>query len=260
MSAAPPGFVQVWIDPASLGWLGVSVWVAVFLAIGIVAVFVYHLIDQYRTPLFSKKSRDAHRQKKPAILLGGDEGFADLDTGYYVGNEGWIETKEAGKPPTNYIGLLPRPSRISDKYTVEEGKDLTATRKLAEYINFLNTRKIFVRGSNNPIWVAVKAKGIVMNIKAVAAIQLTEEAEKKWDEEIKALAGKPFPIDVYALKQMVVGTSYNTSLLKALAKVHELIGYKKKGDTEKMGKWVFIAGIAFAVVGLVALGVAAFIN
>ena len=76
---------------------------------------------------------------------------------------------------------------------------------------------------------------------------------------IKPLCDRPLPIDVFAMKQMVVGSSYNTSLLKALAKVHELIGFKKKGANEQMSKWVFIAGIAFGIMGVVALGLAAFL-
>jgi hypothetical protein len=245
--------IQVTLDPFTWQWLSISFWAFSAALLAFFVMFAYHIIDQWRTPMFSKRETAAHRGKKPALLLVGDEGFADLESGQYTGNEGWSETKERGKPPVNFIGLFPRSSQISDKVEVAPGKDLDATRRLAEYINFLNTRKIFMRGTNNPIWVAVKAKGIIWNIKAIAAIQLTEELQKKWDEEIKALSGKPFPIDVYAIKQMVVGSSYNTSLLKALAKVHELIGFKKKGTNEQISKWVFIAGIAFCGIGMAAL-------
>jgi hypothetical protein len=251
--------VNVPMDSSTFAWLQISFWAFSIAVIAALVIFAYHMIDQYRTPIFSKRARDAHRQRSPMLLLARDDGFVELEGGKYVGNEGWVETAERGKPKTNYIGLFPRSSKISDTIAVAPGKDLDATRKLAKYINWLNTRKLFARGSSNPLWVAVSAKGIVMNIQAVAAIQLTEQLQTTWDTVINSASSKPFPIDVFAMKQMIVSTSYNTSLLKSLAKVHEQIGFEKKSSGEALSKWIVIFGIAMVIVGVVALGAAAFI-
>jgi hypothetical protein len=219
----------------------------------------YHFIDQFRTPPFSKQVRDAHRQKRPGLLLVGDDGYGDYETTKYAGSEGWSETKERGKPKWNYIGFHPRPGKVDDAIPVAEGRDLSKTRAVAEYLNFLNTRKIVVRGSNNPLWVGVKSKAILANILSIAGVQITEQLEQRWSKVCKELGmSEVFPIDVSAMKRMVVSSSYNASQVVALTKIHEQIGMEKRPAIENMGKWVIILGIALVIVGAVLCGVAAF--
>lgn len=145
---------------------------------------------------------------------------------------------------------------ISPAIPVESNKDPDKTRQLAEYMNFLNTRKVQLRGSNNPIWVGVKSKAILMSILATAGIQLTEEVQKA----LAPLSNKPFPIDVSALKRMVVSSSYNQSQVIALTKVHEQIGFEKKPESDKLGKWFFIICLGMLIAGAAMLGAAAFLH
>jgi hypothetical protein len=250
--------INVPMDATTFGWLQISFWAFSAAVIAAIVFFAYHIIDQFRTPDISKRTRDSHRQKKAGLILAGDDGYADFEIAKYTGSEGWAETKEKGKPKWNFIGFFPRPGKISEDTPVDEsgGKDLSKTRQWAEYINFLNTRKIQFRGSNNPIWIAVKPKAILMNLKALAAIQLTEAAEKEWTR----FTDKPFPIDISAMKQMVVSSSYNQSQVIALSKVHEKIGEEKRPATEAYGKWFFIIAIVMLVAGVCALGAAAFLK
>lgn len=253
-------YVTVNLDPGTWGWLQASVWVSVALTIGICVVLVYHFVDQFRTPPFAKRVRDAHRSKKAGLLLVGDDGYGDYEITKYSGSEGWSETKERGKPKWNYIGFNPRPGKIDDAIPVDvaSGKSLDKTRRLSEFINYLNTRKVVVRGSNNPLWVGVKSKAILASIQAIAAVQMSEVLQKKWDAFIKAEnLETAFPIDISAMKRMVVSSSYNASQVIALTKIHEQIGYEKRPN-EQLSKWVIILGIALVITGAVMLGIAAF--
>lgn len=253
MSASPEYFT-VNLDPMTWIWLQYSIWVAVFLGILLVVVIAYHGIDQFRTPQLSKQERDAHRKRRPAAIVVGDDGYAELEVAKYVGNEGWIETPEKGKPKSNYIGFFPRPGKTDSSIAVAKDKSQSQTEELSDFINSLNTRKIIFKGTNNPIWVAVKSKSIVANILAIAGIQITEEIEKA----LTPLLSKPFPIDVPAMKRMVVSSSWNVSQVIALTRIHELIGFLKKPEGEKLGKWVVIMGIALCAIGAILCGVAAF--
>lgn len=253
--------INVNLDSGTFAWLQYSVWVAVALIIGIIIVAVYHFVDQYRTPPFSKSVKEAHRQRKAGLLLVGDDGYADYEQTHYAGSEGWSETKERGKPKWGYIGFLPRPGKVPEAIPVANDKDLSKTRALAEYFNFLNTRKIVVRGSNNPLWIGVKSKALLANILALSGVQLTEKLEEKWAEIAPLLNIDPmttaFTVDVSAMKRMVVSSSYNASQVIALTKIHEKIGEEKKPDADRLGKWVIILGIALVITGAVLCGIAA---
>lgn len=254
-------YITVNLDPLTYQWLPLSVWVAVLLAISVIGVMAYHFVDQYRTPEFSKRTRDAHRNRKAGMLLVGDDGYGDYEQTHYAGSEGWSETKERGKPKHNYIGFMPRPGKVPEAIPVAPDKKLAETRELAEFINFLNTRKIVVRGSNNPLWIGVKSKALLASILAISGIQLTEKLEEKWAEISKLLCIDPvstaFPIDVSAMKRMVVSSSYNSSQVIALTKIHEKIGEEKKPDQDRLGKWVIILGIALVITGAALCGIAA---
>lgn len=250
-------YVQVNLDQGTWAWLQVSVWVVVGLAIAVVAVSVFHLITEYRTPEESKKIRDASHKRKPGMLLASDAGTGIFRYADRVGNEGYLTTKNEGKWKFHFTALTPRPGKVPDNIEVVSGKDLAKTRSVAEYINYLNTKKLHLQGARIPLWIGVPSKSIVASVFAIAGVQITEQIEKNW----KTLTGSddPFPIDVSAMKTMVVSSSYNESQINSIESDSEHIG-EERAKKAGFEKWFIFGGIAMMIIGAVMLGIAAFIS
>ncbi len=247
--------IQVVLDPMTWQWLQLSVWVTVGLGISLVASIVFHFWCEYRTPKESKGIRDANHRNMPGLLLASDSGVADWKTAARIGSEGYLVTAKEGKWKFHHTALTPRPGQVPSTIDVETGKDLDRTRLLASYINRLNTTKVFLRGAKVPLWVCVPSKGIVASILAIAAVQLTEEMQRKWSE----IMGTVFPIDIPALKQMVVSSSYNESQINAIESDSEHIGEERAKKGEGINKLIIIVGIVMMGLGAAMLAIAAFV-
>lgn len=247
--------IQVILDPLTWQWLQLSIWVAVGLTIALIASIVYHLIGEHRTPFESKGIREASHKGVAGLLLASDSGVADFKSAFRTGSEGYNVTKREGKFKFHHTSLLPRPGQPPNSIDVAEGKDLDKTRATAGYINRLNTTKIFLRGAKIPLWIGVPSKGIVASILAIAGVQLTEEIQKKWAD----LMNTTFPIDVPALKQMVVSSSYNESQINAIEADSERIGEERAKKGDPINKLVIIVGLAMMGIGAAMLAIAAFV-
>lgn len=250
------GYVNVNLDVGTWQWLQASFWVAAFLVVALLVILVYHIVYRYRTPKEANDIRSGSHKKTAGILLVGDDGYTDYEPFAYTGNEGWGETKTRGKPKQHYTGFLPRPGLASSE-TIDEAKQ-EKTEALANFINTLNTRKLFLRGAKTALWVAVKPKAILMNIYAIAGVQLTENFEEFWNEWKKE-KGDIFPIDVSALKRMVVSSSWNESQINALEANREALGELKAADKGALNKWAIIGGIGLAGLGFACLIISIFV-
>ena len=263
MSEAVQG-IQITLDQGTFAWLQISVWVV--LAVTIVAAlgWAYHFwVELHKTPKESKTIRTAFNNKMPMMLLATDSGVAIVKVASRVGSEGYMTTRPEGKWKFHFTHLFPRPGKVSAYEAVDEngGKDLSKTRTLAEQINKANTKKLFLEGAKTPLWVGVPSKGVLASVFAIAGVQITEEVEKKW-ADIQAVLGetvpKIFPIDVSALKQMVVNSSYNESQINSIESDSEHIG-EERATKKGLEKWFIIGGLVMMGIGVAALGIAAFL-
>ena len=254
-------YVSVNLDQGTWAWLQVSVWVAVGLAIAVVAVFVFHLVTEYRTPEESKKIRDASHKRKPGMLLASDAGTGIFRYADRVGNEGYLTTKNEGKWKFHFTALTPRPGKVPESIDVATGKDIDKTRTVAEYINYLNTKKLHLQGARIPLWIGVPSKSIVASVFAIAGVQITEKIESNWADlaNLLDIQNDIFPIDVSAMKTMVVSSSYNESQINSIESDSEHIG-EERAKKAGFEKWFIFGGIAMMIIGAVMLGIAAFIS
>lgn len=253
-SFSNPQYININLDVGTYQWLQISFWAfAIAVIIALVAV-AYHFVHVYRTPKESKDIRSGSHMKKAGFLLVGDDGYADYEHVEYTGAEGWGETKSVGKKKDHYTGFFPRPGIAPSTEIVEDGKSQEKTEALANFINMLMTRKVFLRGAKTSLWVAVKPKAVLASIYGIAGIQLTEELANEWEKK----HGSVFPIDIGALKRMVVSSNWNESQINALeaTKINE--GMALAGDKGAINKWAIIFGIAFAGIGFGCLVAAIF--
>ena len=254
--------IQITLDQGTFAWLQISIWVV--LAVTIVAAlgWAYHFwVELHKTPKESKDIREAYNKKMPMMLLASDSGTGMTKVANRVGSEGYATTRPEGKWKFHHTQLFPRPGKVPNSINVDAagGKDLSKTRTLAEQINKINTKKLILEGARVPLWVGVPSKGIVASVFAIAGIQITEEIETKW-AAIKGVLGKEvpeiFPIDVSALKQMVVSSSYNASQINAIESDSEHIG-EERATKKGLEKWFIIGGLAMMGIGVAALVAAA---
>jgi hypothetical protein len=250
------GYVNVNLDVGTWQWLQASFWVAAVLVIAVLVLLVYIIVYRYRTPKEASDIRSGSHKKTAGVILVGDDGYADYEPFAYTGAEGWGETKSRGKPKQHYTGFLPRPGLASAE-TIDADKQEN-TEKLANFINTLNTRKLFWRGAKTSLWVAVKPKAILANIWAIAGIQIAEEFEKFWNDWRKD-KGEIFLVDVTALKRMVVSSSWNESQINALEANREALGELKAADKGIINKWAIIGGIGLAALGFACLIISIFV-
>ena len=252
--------IQITLDQGTFIWLQMSIWVVLIVTIVAVLGWAYHFwVELHKTPKESKDIREAHNKKMPMMLLASDSGVAMTKVANRVGSEGYATTKPEGKWKFHYTQLFPRPGKVPNSINVDITKDLPKTRTLAEHINKINTKKLILEGARVPLWVGVPSKGIVASVFAIAGIQITEEIEKKW-ASLQPILGKDvpeiFPIDVSALKQMVVSSSYNASQINAIESDSEHIG-EERATKKGLEKWFIIGGLAMMGIGVAALVAAA---
>ncbi len=244
--------IQVFLDPLTWSWLQISFYAFSFAIIGLIVAVAWHLISEFRTPSESKGIRNASHRRRAGAILAGDEGLAEWKIADRIGNEGYMVTKPEGKVKFHFTGLFPRRGKVPNDISVHEPYNLDKTRELAAYINELNTRKLFFKGARIPVWFGVKSKSVLASIYAIAAVQMTDQLKLAFDEAVTkaGLASDYFPIDLTALKEMVVKTSYNQSQLNAIESDSEHIGEDRVKKAE-LNKLVLLAGIAFGALGII---------
>lgn len=143
-------YINVNLDVGTWQWLQISFWAFAIVLIGAIVLLVYHLVYRYRTPKEANDIRAGSHKKTAGILLAGDDGYADYEPLAFTGAEGWGETRASGKLKQHYTGFFPRPG-LASADQVADGKSLDKTQTLANFINTLNTRKLFLRGAKTSL-------------------------------------------------------------------------------------------------------------
>lgn len=180
-------------------WLLLCLYGFPFLLIAFVCLAAAWIIWEVKfTPKEAKQIRRAARRKVPISLNAGDDGYGDFEPLTIKGNEGYMATSK--KEKSKWIGFLPRPSSaIPHDFEVDPEKDKVATKKIAEYINRLATRKLYLRHAKIPIWLGYKGKSILTALYSLIALEIIED--------LQANGGTPeinpyLKVDLYALKQL----------------------------------------------------------
>lgn len=146
----------------------------------------------FLTPKECKIIKKASRKKKGAVMLGSDDGYADLESLDITGKSGYSATSK--KPEDRWVGFHAR--------SIEEPEETSREKRIAQYINKLASRKMFLRHAKIPIWFGYSGKAILTSLYALIAHELTKEIAEKLKAsnpgviidltEIKSLFPKPW--------------------------------------------------------------------
>ena len=219
--------------------------IAVVASIAAVALgVVFFVYEHWLTPLESKNIRSASRKKRPLLILGGDDGYADLKDAPFSGPEGIVQTKKIGRTQEHYTGALPRPREFDEtEIEVAPNKDLKKTTAIANFVSMLANRRLLLRGARVPVWVAYRGKAILASLYGLAALQVLEGLERlpEFKESFAA-------IDVVAIKSLF-SEQWNESQINAQETDAERVGElkaKRWGGKESL-LIVFVVMIIFVV-------------
>lgn len=242
-----------WVWASAYSYIVIAIMVIIAVAIG-----AYHLWQNHKTPLESKRIAQSCNSRKSALLIVNDDGNTDVKIAWTINSgEGYTSTKPEGKWKWHWTGMFPQSGLIPSNIDVSENKDLAKTRSAASVIAELNTKKLHLRGARIPFWVGVQSQAILMSLNGLASLEVLELFEL-WFNSM--YPNKIFPVDVHAVKRMVFGANYSESQINSIESDSEHIGEERAKKGEGLNKIVLFAGIAFAAIGLIALGVAAFIG
>ena len=155
------------------------VWVSLMFLVGIpfalAIVIVAWIIDHvWLTPKEAKIIKKAARKKKPLVIMGSDDGYADFEILENVGREGYASTskKQKGK----WIGFFAR--SIQDESTDSEAmkeEEQKKEKKLGRLINKLSSRKLFLRNAKVPVWFSYSGKAILTSLYSLIGAEATKE-------------------------------------------------------------------------------------
>lgn len=220
-------------------------------ALGVV-FFVY---EHWLTPLEAKQIRTASRKKRPLMMLGGDDGYADFRSAFFSGSEGVLQDKPQGRTKEHYTGVLPRPRVFAEEeIDVEEPFDKKKTVALANFVSMLANRRLLLRGAKVPIWFAYRGKAVLASLYGLACLQIIEGLSKA--EEFKTAFST---IDVPAIKSLF-SEQWNESQLNAQETDAERVGElkaKRFGGKDNL-IMLFAVMIIFVVMVICLLAVAYF--
>jgi hypothetical protein len=248
----------------STGFIDTLIYTSVALGIVIALVFALWGIQSWRTPRESKEIRNASNAKKTLNIIATSEGKFKFRWTEKTGHEGSAMTKPEGKDKKHWTGFLARPGKTAniavsslmapEGATVEEvlkaneeAKNLQSkTEAMAQFLNAQITRKSYLEGARIPVQFAVEDKALIASIFGIAGIQVTEAMLEAFPD---------IPIDMNALKRMVVSNSWNESQINAqeedMKEQGRLEAKRKSGLKESWIPWLIGGGIFFG--GLAAL-------
>jgi len=233
----------------------IAVALAVIFGIALMAVGVCWFVwEHWFTPSESKTLRNAARKKRPLMVLGGDDGYADIVDAAYSGSEGILATKGRGRTKEHYTGALPRPKQFAEKdITVSKDKDVTKTVATANFISMLANRRLLLRGTRVPVWFAYRGKAILSSLYGLAALQVLEGISKLKEFQVSFAA-----VDILAIKALF-SEQWNESQLNAQETDAERVGeLKAKRFAGKESLIMFFAVMILLVVVLIMLLVVAY--
>lgn len=231
----------------------IAVAVAVVGVIACAAIGISWFVwEHWLTPAESKHIRRASRKKRPLIVLGGDDGYADINDAAFSGPEGILQTKKVGRTQEHYTGALPRPREFDEtEIQVSKDKDVVKTTAIANFVSMLANRRLLLRGARIPIWIAYKGKAVIASLYGLAAIQVLEGMSKL--PELKETFAA---VDIVAIKSLF-SEQWNESQINAQETDAERVGElkaKRFGGKESL---VIIFALLIGVVVLAIVLVAA---
>lgn len=203
----------------------IAVAFAIIFAIALTAVGVAWLVyEKWFTPLESKELRKTFRKKRPLVVLGGDDGYADFKDGFYSGPEGIIETKPQGRTEDHFTGALARPhiytehdlseagmtEATKENPTEQEKAKVQKTLAVANYLSAIANRRLLLRGSRIPVWFAYRGKAILTSLYWIVTVQILDGmAQAKEFKDAFAT------IDLVAIKSLFPFRNWNQSQINA---------------------------------------------
>lgn len=243
--------------PVSIYILGIPAWLAVCQA--------FKFIGYILRPAESKIIDHAHRSKKPLQLLQDDTGAYELQVVQNVDASGSVQLGNG------WVGIMMRPT--AQELFVEapdasepSGKKLKHYPDVTAALKRLTTKAGTLKKSKITLLVGYAGKGVVTNVKTVAALNYAKETTEPQidvDEEeqptpaftkLKRAIHCIWPVDLQSLKEYIPAT-LNQAQIKSLIVTARNIGYKKAEAHFKREQgalpWVLIIGAVMMIASLV---------
>ena len=208
-------------------------------------IVAWGIWEFWYTPKEAKQIRSAKRKKAPLSLDAGDDGYANFNPLPQRGDEGYLATTK--NPKGKHIGFLARhTTSIGDDFEVAEGKDKELTKKVAEYINRLSSRKLYLRYAKIPIWFGYTGKAILTSLYSLIALETLEELQTNGGDP----KTNPFlKVDLYAIKSLFSKPWDQTQIRnqEIRAKMEGTMEAKKWAGKEPIMWMIVVTGFALGM-------------
>jgi len=173
-----------------VGWVIFCLWATPILLFVVLPIIVgaWLVWEKWLTPQESKIIRKASRQKKAIDFLASDDGYGDFTINEVVGKGGYAETSKEEKK--KWTGFFAR--SISETEMQTDKKEDA----IANLMNKLASRKLYLRSAKIPIWFGYSGKAILTSIYSLVALDAVEQTAMN--------GGKPQanPIDMSHIKSL----------------------------------------------------------
>ena len=171
-AVAPPGVVipssDVWY------WLMSAIGFPVMI-IATIVIAVAWVIVSWRTPQESKQITKATHGKRPVVFFFNDAGQGWFEPLKQINASGAASTTNKMDKQKGFLGFFPRKK---DPVFQNPTKDLAgnvAAENLAEYVDSLQTTKIYLRNAKIPIHVAYTGKALITSFMALAGVEVAQK-------------------------------------------------------------------------------------
>lgn len=169
---APPGVVipsgDVWY------WLMSAIGFPVMI-IATIVVAVAWVIVNWRIPQESKQITRATHGKRPVVFFFNDAGQGWFEPLKQINASGAASTTKKIDKQKGFLGFFPRKKDPVFKDPIKDLSGDVAAENLAEYVDSLQTTKIYLKHAKIPIHVAYTGKALITSFMALAGVEVAQK-------------------------------------------------------------------------------------
>jgi len=146
--------------------------VMIIAAIGIAVAWT---IVNWRIPQESKQITKATHGKRPVIFFFNDAGQGWFEPLKQINASGAASTTKNIDKPKGFLGFFPRKKDPVFQNPTQDVTGDIAADNLAEYVDSLQTSKIYLRNAKIPIHVAYTGKALITSFMALAGVEVAQK-------------------------------------------------------------------------------------
>lgn len=155
-------------------WLLSAIGFPVMIIVAIVIAGLWAIV-RYRTPQEAKQITKATHGKRPVVFFFNDAGQGWFEPLKQINASGAASTTKKLDKQKGFLGFFPRKK---DPVFHNPSKDLTGdipADNLAEYVDSLQTTKIYLKNAKIPIHVAYTGKALITSFMALAGVEVAQK-------------------------------------------------------------------------------------